>query len=345
MADVEIDLVDKPELPPKEAGGTGQKPGRVDDRNRYKIPHPDTGRPARWTRATTFAKAIAETENLQRWAERHVAKGIALRPDLLARVEQTPLDQRRILDQVANQAKTAAGAWKKAGYGTTFHGLTERVDLGELDPFQMGPPWGSMLRTYVQSLHGAGIKILPEYVEQTVVVKKFMVAGTFDRIVAMPNGELWIADLKTGRDLSWSMGEIAIQLALYANADKIYDFDAGEFRDMPEVSKDQALVIHAPVEGNAVSLIRVNIAIGWEAAELCAAVRNWRKFRGLSETVVSEPIPDDAPDLPRHLVARIEAANTTEDLSLIWREADAKGEWTDALTALGKERQKEIERG
>jgi hypothetical protein len=339
--DAVIELATKPE---KQEGSTGRPAGQVDDRGRYKIPHPDTGKPARWTRATTFAKAIAETEALQRWAERHVAKGLSERPDLMARVARTPLDQRRVLDSVTREAKTAAGAWKKAGYGTTLHGLTERVDLGDLDPFKAGPPWGAMLRAYVEILKEQRIEILPEYVEGTVVVKKYMVAGTFDRIVRMPSGELWIADLKTGRDLSWSMGEIAIQLSLYANADAIYDFDKAEFKPMPKVNMEQALVIHLPVEGSTVSLHRVNIQLGWEAAELCHAVRNWRKFRGISEEVLTNGIPDDAPDLPRKWVGRIEAAMTVKDLSLVWQEASDAGEWTDALTELGQERRREIER-
>lgn len=339
MPDDMIELAGKPTNEPP---NTGQPAGRVDDRNRYKIPHPDTGKPARWTRATTFAKAIAETEALERWGKRFVAKGLSERPDLLARVERTTADDRRVLDSIAREAMTAAGAWKKAGYGTTFHKMTERVDLGDLDPFAAGPPWGAMLRAYVQVLQDYRVKILPEYVERTVVVKKYMVAGTFDRIVQMPSGELWIADLKTGRDLGWSMGEIAIQLGLYAHADKIYDFDKGEFLDMPEVSQTQALVIHAPVEGDEVSLIRVNIEMGWQAAELCHAVRNWRRFKNLSEPVGAVKIGDDGPGLPRKWVARIEAAMTIKDLSLIWREATAEGEWTEELEDLGHERGAEI---
>jgi PD-(D/E)XK nuclease superfamily protein len=342
VADDVIELAEKPTNEPPD---TGQPKGRVDDRNRYKIPHPETGRPARWTRATTFAKAIAETEALERWGKRFVAKGLAERPDLLVRVERTPVDQRRVLDAIAREAMTAAGAWKKAGYGTTFHSLTEKVDLGELDPFAAGPPWGAMLRAYSKILQDNRIKILPEYVERTVVVMKYMVAGTFDRVVEMPNGELWVADLKTGRDLGYSWGEIAIQLALYANADSIYDFDAGVHRPMPEVSKSQALIIHAPVEENFVALHRLNIEMGWQAAELCHAVRNWRKFRGLAEEVAQIPVGDDGPGLPRRWVARIEAATTISDLSLIWEEATRAGEWTEELEDLGHQRGAEINAG
>jgi hypothetical protein len=332
----QFDLAEKPA---EESTGGGK--AKV-ERGRYAIPDPDTGRPARWTRATTFAKAISETENLQRWSERHVAKGLAERPDLLARVARMNLDQRRPLDGVVRDAKTAAGAWRKAGYGTTFHALTEKVDLGELDPFAAGAPWGAMLRAYVQILQDYRIKILPDFIEKTIVLKRYKVAGTLDRIVEMPSGELWIADIKTGRDLSWSWGEIVIQLALYAHADKIWDADANKFLDMPEVSQSQALVIHAPVEGDFVALERVNIELGWEAAELCHQVRSWQKFHGLAEQVGQIPIGDDAPDLPRKWVAKIAAAQTIPELSRIWEEATLAGEWTEALEKLGHRRGAEI---
>lgn len=340
MTDDLIELADKPVEDP----GTGQSVGRVDGKNRYMIPDPDTGKPARWTRATSFAKAIAETENLQRWGERMAIKGLMERPDLAARTERLPVDRKRELDGIVRDAKTAAGAWKKAGYGTTFHKLTERVDLGDLDPFVAGPPWGAMLRAYVQLIANAGIKIRREYIEGTVVVKKYKVAGTFDRIVEMPSGELWVADVKTGRDLSWSWGEISIQLALYAHADAIYDFETAQFLDMPLVNQEQALVIHAPVEGDHVSLERVNIQAGWEAAELCAKVRSWRAFKNLAAQATRLQVEDDGPDLPRKWVGRIEAALTVSDLSLVWKEASEAGEWTDVLTELGQERRKEIER-
>jgi len=335
-----IDLAGKPD----EATVTddGNTSSRVDDRNRYKIPDPDTGKPARWTRATNFAKSIQETDNLQRWAERMVVKGLGERPDLVAQAAKLTVEDRNALEHVAKEAKSAAGAWKRAGYGIALHSMTERVDRGDLDPAKAGPPWGSLLRAYVDVLRKSQVEILPQYVERTVVVKKYKVAGTFDRIVRMPSGELWIADLKTGRDLKWSWGEIAIQLALYANADAMYDFETGQFADMPKVNQEQALVIHLPVEGTVAAVYRINIAHGWKGAELCERARNYRRFNGFAEEAVSVKVEDDAPDLPREWVARIAAATTVKDLSRIWSEANAKDEWTEALEDLGHQRGAEI---
>lgn len=325
--------------PPKEAP---QPQSRVDGRNRYVIPDPETGKPAKWTRATNFAKVISEVDGLMRWGERMVLLGLSERPDLVARAASLTPDKRRALDGITRDAKTAAGAWSRANYGTTVHQMTERVDLGELDPAQVGPPWGAVLRAYVELMDQSGVRILPEYVEQSVVVKQYQVAGTFDRIVQMPNGQLWIADVKTGRDLSWSWGEIAIQLALYAHADAIWDWDRQRFIDMPEVNLQQGLVIHLPVDGGEAALYRLNIGYGWEAADLCEKVRGWRKFKGLAASVGSVPIMDEDPDLPREWVAKIEAATSVDALSKIWREASAVGVWTKALERLGHQRKEAL---
>jgi len=334
-------VADSPFTLAKKAVDNEQLPGGVkyDGKNRYLIPDPDDpDKTLAWTRATNLAKVMAETEALQRWAERMVAYGLASRQDLIVQAQgvtdPTSYDSRKALDRIAKAAKEAAGAWKRADQGTSLHSLTERVDLGDLAPADVPDPWGPLVRSYASAMKSKGVKILPEYVERTVIVKRFRVAGTFDRIVEMPNGQLWIADLKTGRTLDWSWGEIAIQLALYANADAIYDFEAEKFLPMPEVNQTQALIMHVPVEGTGCSLHRVNIEHGWSAAVMSEQVRNWRKnSKKLSELLAQVPAEAEAPS-PKW-TARIDLAKSQEELSAIWREAGA--EWTAALTEYGRQ--------
>lgn len=315
---------------------------RRDRWGRYLIPDPDTGKAVSWTRVTTFAKAISDTEGLQRWGERMAVKGLMGRADLQALAAATPLDDRRTLNKLAEQAKEAAGYKTAANQGTALHSYTERVDRGELGPGDIPEPWGALVRAYVQALRDHGIRVLPSLIERVIVVKRYQVAGTFDRIVEMPNGELWVADLKTGRDLSYSENEIAIQLALYAHADAIFDYETGKFETMPEVNQEKALVMHLPIDGSGCTLYKINIAHGWKAAELCESVRNWRKFSGLFEQVAKvEADPENA--LLSKWMIRIQDATTVEELSRIWREASAAGEWTDALTQFGLQRKEEIE--
>ena len=315
---------------------------RRDRWGRYLIPDPDTGKSVSWTRVTTFAKAISDTEALQRWGERMAVKGLMERVDLQALAAATPMDDRRTLNKLAEQAKEAAGYKTAANQGTALHSYTERVDKGELGPGDIPEPWRALVRAYVQAMRDHQIRVLPSLIERVIVVKRYRVAGTFDRVVEMPNGELWIADLKTGRDLSYAEQEISIQLALYAHADAIFDYETGKFEPMPEVNQEKALVMHLPVDGSGCTLYKVNIAHGWEAAGLCERVRNWRKFNGLFEQVAKVEA-DHGNELPTKWAMRIQTATTVEELSRIWREASSVGEWTDALTQLGLQRKEEIE--
>ena len=55
----------------------------MDQWGRYKIPDPITGKDRSWTRATTWAKTVADTHALTKWELRMAAIGLARRPDLL----------------------------------------------------------------------------------------------------------------------------------------------------------------------------------------------------------------------------------------------------------------------
>lgn len=138
------------------------------------------------------------------------------------------------------------------------------------------------------------------------------VAGTFDRLVTH-DGTLMVADLKTGRDVTYGMGEIAIQLALYANAATIYDAATGEHEPMPEVSKTTALVFHLPVGEGECKIYEVDIAAGWEMAQVCGTVRDWRKRKDLGKVIAAasvEPEKVDTPDRTEWIVERIGALKT-----------------------------------
>lgn len=221
-----------------------------------------------------------------------------------------------------------------------------------------------------------------------------------------------ILDDKTGRDLTYGWNEIAIQLAAYANASHVLNKEifwedwnrltaglrAGAapktmptrcWEPMPPTRLDRAVVIHMPVAQAVdnptappvVTVYQVDIATGWEAAQLCHDVREWRKRKGLAVpltvtvpgtplaklvapeldtvgTVLDVPGPmgdairaslDKAADqanLPADAMVtrsptwseRIFAATQLADLSQIWREATAKGEWTPELERQGKEK-------
>jgi hypothetical protein len=250
---------------------------RHDRWGRYILPDPTTGEERTWTRATTWAKVIADTENLTRWKMRMVAKGVASRRDLHALASSTPLTAKKKFDGIAKDAMEAAGGSEGRNLGEALHTFTEQVDRGEQPevPYE----WQGDLKAYTATLSEAGIFALTNYIERIVVCQAFGVAGTLDRIVKW-DPELFVGDVKTGADLSWSWGEIAVQLALYANADLMWT--GTEYEPMPAVDRDKALVVHLPIGKGRCELYWVDISAGWAAAQLCGDVKAWRKRTNLA---------------------------------------------------------------
>src|SRR5574338_7306 len=269
---------------------------------RYLIPHPDTGKETAWTRATTFAKTVSDTFGLTKWELRMVSLGLAKRPDLLAQVagvlDPDDRDAKRLLDGIAAQAKEAAGSTTRSNLGTALHTMTEHIDAGR--DFTEPEAHAADLDAYRAAV--AGLHIDPAHIERIVTVPRYEVAGTLDRLVTLPDGRLVVADLKTGRSLA-GVAEYAIQLALYANAATMWDPATGEHSPMPEVDKEQALIIWLPAGEARCELHTVDIAAGWEMAQTCETVRAWRKRRDLSRPHATMPAADPnhvEPPFPDH---------------------------------------------
>ncbi|HOW96120.1 MAG TPA: PD-(D/E)XK nuclease family protein, partial [Mycolicibacterium fallax] len=167
-----------------------------------------------------------------------------------------------------------------ANIGTALHAFTEAVDAGR--PVTIPAPWDADVAAYTAALQAADVAVDPAYIETVLALHSIEVAGTMDRLVTMPDGRRLIADLKTGKDLSYGWGEIAIQLALYAHAEQIFDVATGQYRAMPEVDRSEALVMHLPAGQARCDLYLVDIAAGWEAVEIAMRVRSWRKRRDLA---------------------------------------------------------------
>jgi hypothetical protein len=321
--------------------------GKPDRYGRYRFPDRQSGRVKPWTRATTFAKSISDTYTLSMWQQRMAIKGITMRPDLYASTAATPLDDKDTLNKLVETAKEVAGTKTAANLGTALHAFTEQVDRGEAP--SIPAPWDKDVAAYTLELAAHGLTVEPGMIERKVICERFGVAGTFDRIVRLPEpcpecqAELAIGDLKTGRDLSYGWNEIAIQLAVYAHADAIWDIPTMRYVPMPKVCRCKAIVIHLPVGQAKATLYDVDVAEGWAASELCEKVRNWRKTRALAvprSRVQAEPSGTVVTIERVPWADQIKAATTREELSRIWKEAGP--EWTDALQALGMARLAEL---
>lgn len=185
---------------------------RYDRYGRYKLVHPDTGKPVKWTRTTTFAKSIQDTFALSQWAQRMTLKGAALRPDIVAAVStlEVKADKDRV-NALVEDAKKAAGNKVAANLGTAVHAFTEDRDRALVGmpvkarevPDDLMPS----VDAYEQILSAFGLRPVPGLIEFTTAVKQYEVAGTSDRVYRVTRD---ITFKINGRSLTLYAGEYVI---------------------------------------------------------------------------------------------------------------------------------------
>lgn len=244
-----------------------------------------------FTRVTTVAKTLSGQEALTEWKARMVAEGACLRPDILAQFaahlptlppDADPVaikEQKLTQNKLTEAMKEAAAGSKGANLGDALHNMTAKVDT---DPrFRPLPQFEKAITLYRECIERHHVEVIPEYVERTVVLPDIKVAGSFDRIVRKA-GRLFILDLKTGRDLSYSWAEIAIQLSLYSRARYFYDWDTQTCSDFVEVDQKIGLVLWLPYGRDIAELHVVDLEAGWEAAQQALWARNWRTRKDLA---------------------------------------------------------------
>ena len=245
---------------------------------RYKIQHPDTGKELGYTRVTTIAKTLDDTGSLADWKTRMALTGIVKRADLLAQAS-TALDDRNKLNKIANDAIEAAGAYGRANLGTALHAITEQIDRGQKPQILQGLQGD--IETYVAACAAWDMRMQAEWIEVLLINDELQYAGTADRIVQLRDGRLVIFDLKTGTDLSYSYGSIAVQLAAYANAEWIYDWHTGERKPLPNLDKTEGIICHLPAGEATCSFYTVDLVAGLDALNMSIKTREWRKRKDL----------------------------------------------------------------
>jgi hypothetical protein len=262
----------------------------MDQWGRYKIPDPLTGKERSWTRATTWAKTLAEMHGIMKWELRMSALGLARRPDLLASVaavlDPESTKGKKKLNELCDAAKEYGGASTRANLGSALHEFAEAVD-SDRKVAEIPPPFDVDIEAYRKAMQA--VRVSRNYIEKIGLVVELGVAGTMDRVVQLTHSPLpMIGDLKTGKDLSYSWAEIAIQLALYAHADTVFDPVEQVHRPMLPVDQEKALVIHLPAGEGRCSLYVVDIRTGWEMAAICGQVRAYRDRKDLAQLIVEK---------------------------------------------------------
>lgn len=342
---------------------------------RYKLPDPaGVARYAKFTRATTFAKTIADTYRLNLWRNRMAIKGVTMREDLYAATAAASLEDRDKLNELVESAVEVAGGKTRANLGTAVHSFTEQIDRGEITPAEVPGTWRRDVLAYAAALDKLGLEVVPEYIERVVLNQTFGIAGTFDRIVrttkpvpvrvqdpdatggyrmvTIPAGVLVMFDLKTGRDLEYAWHEIAIQLALYENADLLLNREAWCYQPMPDMHAGIGLVLHLPVGAGKATVYGIDTAAGWQAARICHQAIQWRKVRNLADplTVAEVASAVQADSGPLELVTTREAtweeraatATNVYALSRLKIDATRAGAWTPSVEAAALKRRDQI---
>lgn len=301
------------------------------------IGQPD-GKPIGYTRTTTISEQLADTRALETWKERQVARGMSQRPDLVLAAQQLTdsAADRKPLNRLTSEAHKQAGSGDKAANGTLIHAITEAEDRG--DDTQVPKEWKHHVATYRRMTEGC------EHLhrEQMTIHDDNHVAGTPDHISLWPQHHYGkrkrrprIGDLKTGGVLDYGIREIAAQLAIYANAQWLYNWETEERLPMPEgLDKDIAVIIHIPQDGGGRGrLYEVDIAAGWVAAQHCMWTHQWKKKKVAnltSQLDFGDPLeewlrgrilslstyPDARPYLAQHLKPEFGSLSTGINLDL-----------------------------
>ncbi len=257
-----------------------------DQWGRYSLPGPD-GSEQSWTRATTFAATLAEQYGLRIWKERQVVWGLSRRPDLLSMASTIAGPQdKKALGAIVDEAHIAAGTDSKANRGTAIHRAIQAAETGHYE--QVPEEFRTHVASYLEKIGQARITLLPNYVERTVIVPEYQVAGTADNFVLCSDSRVRVLDKKTGR-LDYSDTEFAVQMALYANAKAVRNYDTQRYEPMPEnLATDYAILAHIDPESGHCELHRVNIEWGWTWARTCAEVMDIRKTKHVITPYVPE---------------------------------------------------------
>lgn len=313
-----------------------------------------TAKRQRWTRATTLVKTVSDMFLIDRYHQREIMIGLAKREDLYDLACTIDHDDKDALNKLALDVLEAAKSGR--GYagsevGTAFHSATERLDRGEAAGLR--PKWDAKLGNYEKAMGQRGFVMIPELMERRVVCERYQVAGTFDRIaqrgplhVSMGSSPLYVTDLKTQKTF-YTWWEIAAQLAIYANADAMWDESQCRYVQMPRVDKDSAFVTWMPVQHpgddpDAVDVYRVDIAKGWRAVDLIHLVRGLRKEGERWGTLepVAAPMSDEERIAQRLNEAerRPELTKLMQEMARVWGVAKVPGHLLD----LGKRRWDEL---
>lgn len=286
---------------------------------RPRIVPPGGGDRVPYTRVTTMAGSIEDKEGLVKWKIRHVLNGMAMRPDLIGAVSAAADND--TLDAIGEMAADTSGSNDAARLGTRLHELCEAFDkTGEFEDEH---------RADVEAYAKATERLSMVSIETFGVIDEHRIAGSWDRVVRLPDGRTMIADIKTG-DISRPL-KIEMQLAMYSRATPYLcaDDTRGESLADQGVDQDQGVVIHLRAGKASCDLYAVDLAKGWANTRLALQVRQTRR-QVARMVALCLPFPTDAAS--DRITHELEACRSAEEMRRVYLARSGDG-WSEEHTA------------
>lgn len=318
---------------------------------KYKLPNPKYPSKFRsYTRASTVAKGLEDTELLSLWQQRQMLIGlqrsIALQADLdqllITHADEQPGDSniakslRNPLNALSLDAQALAGSGRAAEFGTAVHAWCEWYDHGRGHITAVPEQFRPWVMGHRRALARAGLHVDSCYTERIVLNSRYEIAGTLDCLVWCPDGKLRLGDIKTSKGMDYSWMYFAIQMAIYSSADYMLALDGSGWEPMPAIEQDVALISHLPRERPEESRIQpISLEYGRAALETAVRARELRSQAGKQANAVPCVVGWATVDEERRAMAKhlVEMSSTEAELAAVWDEY--RDVWTDALTRIG----------
>jgi hypothetical protein len=189
-----------------------------------------------WTRATTLVKTVSDMFLIDRYHQREIMIGLAKREDLYDRVCATDFDDKDALNALALDVHGGGQVGPRLRRQRGGHRLSRRH--GAARPGRPARPAAEVGRQdeSVSGLYGRARLHVQSTVDRTSGgVRAIPGGGTFDRIGTRA-GVHYVDDVKSQKTF-YTWWEIAMQLAIYANADAMWDEEQHRYVQMPKVTR------------------------------------------------------------------------------------------------------------
>ncbi len=271
---------------------------------------PGEDRAQSWTRASSLKDILSDKKGLELWGLRQTLIGIAMRPSLIAQLqeeiaaEEIDFDSKEIknwLNSIAEQAMETSKSFEGSKIGTAFHNAAEIYDAQ--DSFKitelmdgLDNQQAEMLFAYSKMLGTHKIRPVKSLMERVICVPELKVAGRLDRVYQDIDGVRRIGDLKSQK---WEPGRydsisLCVQLAIYANATWMLDEEKWEWIPFPaDIDKSKGIIAWVPrTEPGRADVYDLDLEWGWKLAKAAFRIRNdWRKDKTRVSLRRRPPVP------------------------------------------------------